>query len=204
VARILLVGVDLFFRGKLEGLLPGHHLSASDGADPPDLVIADIARVDPQEVADSWPDVPILGYANHTDTTGGERGRLRPGDRQERPGRAGTRTGCRSNPLRSRAMTYVIAEPCIDIKDRSCIDVCPVDCIHETERMLVIDPEECIDCGACEPECPVEAIFPEDALPDKWEPFVKINAVWTDSEATVNELVTAYATEHNVQNEPLD
>jgi hypothetical protein len=70
VARIRLVGVDLFFRGKLEGLLPGHQLSASDGADPPDLVIADIARVDPQEVADSWPDVPILGYANHTDTDG--------------------------------------------------------------------------------------------------------------------------------------
>ena len=72
-------------------------------------------------------------------------------------------------------MTYVIAEPCIDIKDRSCVDVCPVDCIHEAARMLVIDPEECIDCGACEPECPVEAIFPEDALPEKWEPFVKIN-----------------------------
>ena len=70
-------------------------------------------------------------------------------------------------------MTYVIAEPCIDIKDRSCVDVCPVDCIHEAGRMLVIDPEECIDCGACEPECPVEAIFPEDALPEKWEPFVK-------------------------------
>ena len=72
-------------------------------------------------------------------------------------------------------MTYIIAEPCIDIKDRSCVDVCPVDCIHEAARMLVIDPEECIDCGACEPECPVEAIFPEDALPEKWEPFVKIN-----------------------------
>jgi ferredoxin len=114
-----------------------------------------------------------------------------------------TPAAAQRTPLRSRAMTYVIAEPCIDIKDRSCIDVCPVDCIHETDRMLVIDPEECIDCGACEPECPVEAIFPEDALPDKWEPFVKINAVWTDSEATVNELVTAYATEHNVQNEPL-
>src|SRR5574339_46042 len=65
-------------------------------------------------------------------------------------------------------MTYVIAEPCIDVKDRSCVDVCPVDCIHEVGRMLVIDPDECIDCGACEPECPVEAIFPEDALPDKW------------------------------------
>ena len=72
-------------------------------------------------------------------------------------------------------MTYIIAEPCIDIKDRSCVDVCPVDCIHEAARMLVIDPEECIDCGACEPECPVEAIFPEDALPEKWEPFVPIN-----------------------------
>jgi NAD-dependent dihydropyrimidine dehydrogenase PreA subunit len=60
-------------------------------------------------------------------------------------------------------VTYVITEPCVDTKDRSCIDVCPVDCIHEAGRMLVIDPEECIDCGACEPECPVEAIVPEDA-----------------------------------------
>ena len=49
-------------------------------------------------------------------------------------------------------MTYIIAEPCVDIKDRSCVDVCPVDCIHEFDRLLVIDPEECIDCGACEPE----------------------------------------------------
>ena len=77
-------------------------------------------------------------------------------------------------------MTYIIAEPCIDIKDRSCVDVCPVDCIHEFERILIIDPEECIDCGACEPECPVEAIFPEDALPEKWEPFVKINYAYGD------------------------
>jgi len=72
-------------------------------------------------------------------------------------------------------MTYIIAEPCIDIKDLSCVDVCPVDCIHEFDRILIIDPEECIDCGACEPECPVEAIFPEDALPEKWNDFVKIN-----------------------------
>jgi hypothetical protein len=70
VARIQLVGVDLFFRGKLEGLLTEHRLSASDGAEPPDLVIVDIARVDPQEVADSWPEVPILGFTNHTDTAG--------------------------------------------------------------------------------------------------------------------------------------
>lgn len=70
MATILLVGVDLFFRGKLEGLLPSHHLVTSDSVDPPDLVIADIARVEPEEVSDAWPDVPILGYANHTDTAG--------------------------------------------------------------------------------------------------------------------------------------
>ena len=86
-------------------------------------------------------------------------------------------------------VTYVIAEPCIDTKDRSCVDVCPVDCIHESDRMLVIDPEECIDCGACEPECPVEAIFPEDAVPVKWEPFVKINYAYSDGMESVNKLV---------------
>jgi hypothetical protein len=70
VATILLVGVDLFFRGKLEALLQGHRLVSTDGVDPPDLVVADIARVEPQEVADAFPDVPILGYSNHTDTAG--------------------------------------------------------------------------------------------------------------------------------------
>ena len=104
-------------------------------------------------------------------------------------------------------MTYVIAEPCIDVLDISCVSVCPVDCIHYEEgvdRKLFIDPNECIDCGACEPECPVEAIFPEDALPDKWEPFVKINYAYSDGPAAVNPLVDAYATEHDVQNLPLD
>ena len=70
MATILLAGVDLFFRAKLEGLLPTHHIVTTDSVDPPDLVIVDIARVDPDEVADAWPDVPILGYANHTDTAG--------------------------------------------------------------------------------------------------------------------------------------
>jgi CheY-like chemotaxis protein len=70
VATILLVGVDLFFRAKLEGLLPGHHLTTTESVDPPDCVIADIARIDPDEVADAYPDVPILGYTNHTDTEG--------------------------------------------------------------------------------------------------------------------------------------
>jgi hypothetical protein len=73
VATILLVGVDLFFRGKLEGLLPGHRLVTSDSVDPPDLVIADIARVEPEEVVDAWPDIPILGYTNHTDKAGLQR-----------------------------------------------------------------------------------------------------------------------------------
>ena len=103
-------------------------------------------------------------------------------------------------------MTYVIAEPCIDVLDVSCVSVCPVDCIHFEEgvdRKLFIDPNECIDCGACEPECPVEAIFPEDALPEKWEPFVKINYAYGEGMDVVNQLTDAYATEHNVQNEPL-
>jgi ferredoxin len=95
-------------------------------------------------------------------------------------------------------MTYVIAEPCIDIKDRSCVDVCPVDCIHEAARMLVIDPEECIDCGACEPECPVEAILPEDAIPPEWAPFVTINYAFNQGIPQVNALVTAYCDERGI------
>jgi len=74
VATILLAGVDLYFRGKLEGLLPGHHLITTDNVDPPDVVIADIARVDPDDVADAYPDVPIVGFTNHTDTCGLRRG----------------------------------------------------------------------------------------------------------------------------------
>ncbi|MFN2627699.1 MAG: hypothetical protein ABR569_03560 [Gaiellaceae bacterium] len=70
MATILLCGVDLFFRGKLEALLPGHRLVTLGSADLPELVIVDIARVDPEEVADTYPDTPILGYTNHTDTAG--------------------------------------------------------------------------------------------------------------------------------------
>lgn len=73
MATILLVGVDLFFRGKLEALLDGHHLITADSIDPPDLVICDIARVEPDEVTDSWPDVPIIGFTNHTDKAGLQR-----------------------------------------------------------------------------------------------------------------------------------
>ena len=70
VATIVLCGVDVFFRGKLEGLLPGHHFVTTDSADWPDLVIADISRVDPMDVADSYPEIPILGFGGHTDTAG--------------------------------------------------------------------------------------------------------------------------------------
>jgi hypothetical protein len=70
MATILLVGVDLFFRGKLEGLLADHHLITVDSVEPPELVICDIARIEPEDVADAYPDIPILGYANHTDTDG--------------------------------------------------------------------------------------------------------------------------------------
>jgi DNA-binding NarL/FixJ family response regulator len=70
VATILLAGVDLFFRGKLEALLPDHRLVTQESVDPPDLVICDVSRIDPEEVSDAWPHVPILGYTNHTDTAG--------------------------------------------------------------------------------------------------------------------------------------
>jgi len=75
-------------------------------------------------------------------------------------------------------MTYVIAEPCIDVKDTGCIEVCPMDCIHGTDndRMLYIDPEDCIDCGACVPACPANAIFTEEELPEQWKQFAQINA----------------------------
>jgi len=70
MATILVAGVDLFMRGKLDALLAGHHLVTTDSADLPDLVICDIARIDPEEVADAYPDVPILGFGQHTDTAG--------------------------------------------------------------------------------------------------------------------------------------
>ena len=91
-------------------------------------------------------------------------------------------------------MAYIICEPCVGVCDTACVEVCPVDCIHYTQddagadiqkmkdagesidgKMLYIDPEECIDCGACEPECPVEAIFEESAVPEEWQSYIKMN-----------------------------
>lgn len=73
------------------------------------------------------------------------------------------------------AMPYVITEACINTKDKSCVDVCPVDCIYEGPEMLYIEPNECIDCGACEPECPVTAIFPEEDVPANMKQYIAIN-----------------------------
>jgi NAD-dependent dihydropyrimidine dehydrogenase PreA subunit len=81
-------------------------------------------------------------------------------------------------------MAYVIAEPCIGTKDTTCVDVCPVDCIHprkdepefKTVEKLYIDPDECIDCGACVPACPVEAIFVQEDVPDQWKHYIEIDA----------------------------
>jgi NAD-dependent dihydropyrimidine dehydrogenase PreA subunit len=77
-------------------------------------------------------------------------------------------------------VTYVIAEPCVDVLDRACIEECPVDCIYEGNRMLYIHPDECVDCGACEPVCPVEAIFYEDDVPDKWREYTQANVDFFD------------------------
>ena len=72
-------------------------------------------------------------------------------------------------------MSHIVAEPCIKCKYTDCVAVCPVDGFHEGVNMLVIDPEVCIDCGLCPPECPVSAIFAEEDLPEKWSAFIEIN-----------------------------
>ncbi|TMK67477.1 MAG: ferredoxin family protein [Actinobacteria bacterium] len=83
-----------------------------------------------------------------------------------------------------KAVTYTICEPCIDVKDKGCVDECPVDCIYEGPRMLYIHPDECVDCGACEPVCPVTAIFYEDDVPAEWKQFTPINAEWFSDSVT--------------------
>ena len=74
-------------------------------------------------------------------------------------------------------MAYIVGDPCVKCKYTDCVAVCPVECFYEGKNFLVIHPDECIDCGACEPECPTTAIFEESALPDDQSPFIDINAV---------------------------
>jgi ferredoxin len=73
-------------------------------------------------------------------------------------------------------MAYVVAEPCIKCRHTECVSVCPVDCFYEGANMVAIHPDECIDCGACVPMCPVFAIYPKDALPVKWAEYEELNA----------------------------
>jgi ferredoxin len=73
-------------------------------------------------------------------------------------------------------MPYVVAEPCIKCKYTDCVEVCPVDCFYEGPNFLVIHPDECIDCGACEPTCPTNAIFPGESLPERWARYAELNA----------------------------
>jgi Fe-S-cluster-containing hydrogenase component 2 len=91
---------------------------------------------------------------------------------------------------------YVIAEQCIDVKDKSCVEVCPVDCIHtddELDRMCYIDPQECIGCNLCLPACPVGAIFTEDDVPKGSQAFVEINRLWFQDAATARAKVETLA-----------
>ena len=111
------------------------------------------------------------------------------------------------SPYRWIIMAYIITEPCVGVCDSSCVEVCPVDCIHgpyETDDagagvtqlkedgksleglQLYIDPEECIDCGACEPECPVEAIFEESVVPDEWQEYTAKNYAFFGQDAPSN------------------
>nr|WP_298891609.1 ferredoxin FdxA [uncultured Acinetobacter sp.] len=85
-------------------------------------------------------------------------------------------------------MTFVVTENCIKCKYQDCVEVCPVDCFYEGPNFLVINPDECIDCALCEPECPANAIFSEDELPEGQEKFIEINAElsekWADNNIT--------------------
>ena len=86
-------------------------------------------------------------------------------------------------------MAYVVCEPCHDCKYTDCVTVCPMDCFYQDDHMLYIDPAACIDCGACLPECPVEAIFEEAAVPARWAQYVPLNAeraLAARSGATIN------------------
>ena len=73
-------------------------------------------------------------------------------------------------------MPFVITAPCIDILDKACVSQCPVDCIYEGDRMLYIHPDECVDCGACEPVCPQEAIYYDEEVPEQWKDYKALNA----------------------------
>ncbi len=81
-------------------------------------------------------------------------------------------------------MAYVIAEPCVDVHDRACVDECPVDCIYDGVRKGYIHPDECVDCGACEVVCPVVAIFHEEEVPSEWRDYIAIDREFFSPQVT--------------------
>ena len=100
-------------------------------------------------------------------------------------------------------MAFIVTDACIECKHTDCVEVCPVDCFYEGENFLVINPDECIDCGLCEPECPVDAIFSEDELPPDQIPFIEINERLSQNWPVITEkrealpLAEKYATQKN-------
>lgn len=84
-------------------------------------------------------------------------------------------------------MTFVVCEPCIKCKYTDCVSVCPVACFREGANMLVIDPDECIDCGVCVDECPVTAIFPDEEVPEKWQDYTELNAKYSPDWPAIEE-----------------
>lgn len=85
-------------------------------------------------------------------------------------------------------MPHMICEPCIGVKDRSCQEVCPVECIYDAGEQLYIHPDECIDCGACVPACPVNAIYPEEDVPEQWKVYIEKNRTWAQTLPNVHVL----------------
>ena len=97
-------------------------------------------------------------------------------------------------------MASVVAEPCINCKYTDCVAVCPVGCFHEGENFVVIDPDECIDCGVCIDECPVHAIFAQEDLPDKWKEYVEINAKYAKIWPVIEEKKAPLSTAEEAKN----
>ena len=95
-------------------------------------------------------------------------------------------------------MTHVVAKPCFDCKYTDCVVVCPVECFYQGEEMLYIHPEECIDCEACVAECPVEAIFHEDNLPEQWKEYTQLNAEMAPQSPVITDKLEAKEGEHCV------
>ena len=103
--------------------------------------------------------------------------------------RGTTSHSVRAPEIEVPSMTFVVTEACIKCKLTDCVEVCPVDCFHEGPNFLVIDPDECIDCTLCEPECPVEAIYSEDELPEGQEHYLKLNEELTQDWPVITEMI---------------